>query len=133
MTCAVFYLACITMQGGAIGNFKVRPTERAEVRAPVSGFLKVVYGDEGSVISSGAPIAILHIPDLASKLAQKQAERNEARAKLRLLEAGPRAEELREQRAKVERAQAWRELAVQDLHRKSKALAEEMVRLDELA
>ena len=40
---------------------------------------------------------------------------------------------MREQRAKVDRAQAWRDRAVQDLHRKCKALAEEMVRLDELA
>lgn len=128
----VCFLTLFRVQDRATGNFKVRPTTRAELRAPVSGFLQVVYGEEGVAVSAGAQVASLEIPDLASRLTQKKAELAETRAKLRLLEAGPRPEEVHEQREKVARAKTWRELAVQDLNRKRQALEEEVVRLTEL-
>jgi HlyD family secretion protein len=53
-----------------------------------------VYLDEGDRVSPGEPVARLHVSDLESRLAQKRAEVREAEAKLRLLEAGPRAENL---------------------------------------
>src|SRR5262249_16319123 len=43
---------------------------------------------------------------------------------------GPRYEELDEQRRRVERAAAWRDLARQDLARLEQALREDLVRLD---
>src|SRR5262249_3466056 len=55
----------------------------------------------------------------------------ESQAKLRLLEVGPRPEELREQRYRVERAKEWSDLAEKDLDRARKALAEDLKRLDE--
>jgi multidrug resistance efflux pump len=48
-----------------------------------------------------------------------------------LLEAGPRHEEVREQRQRVERARSWRDLAKQDLTRGKQALTEELARLDQ--
>ena len=114
------------------GFFRIRPANRVEVRAPVSGFLQMVYLEEGSEVTAGTLIGVLDIPDLASRLAQKQAEVVEIRAKLRLLQAGTRKEELHEQTQKVVRARAWRDLAEKDLERKKQALEQELQRLNEL-
>jgi putative peptide zinc metalloprotease protein len=113
------------------GPFQVRPAVRAELRAPMAGFLSEVWFDEGDRVSPDAPVARLEIPDLESRIAQKRAEAREAEAKLRLLEAGPRAEEVLEQRRRVERAGDWRDLAHHDLERARKSYAEELARLDE--
>ena len=45
---AILILALVPMTDRASGPFKVRPVIRAEVRAPVVGFLEAVYCDEGS-------------------------------------------------------------------------------------
>jgi multidrug resistance efflux pump len=116
----------------ANGNFKVRPVTRAELRAPVSGFLRAVYADDNGPVSGGAVVACLEVPDLESKLAQKQAEVREARAKLKLLEAGPRPEEVLEQRLRVQRATGWRDQARQDLERRRKAHQADQAKLHEL-
>jgi putative peptide zinc metalloprotease protein len=128
----VALLILVPLQDRASGTFRVRPAVRSEVRAPVSGFLQSVYHGEGSRVQPDTFLATMHIPDLASRLAQKEAEIAEAKAKLRLLEAGPRTEELRETRLKVTRATTWRDLAEKDLERKKTALMEETLRLTEL-
>ncbi len=119
------------MEDRASGSFKIRPAQRAEVRAPVSGFLRLTHVDEGDKVASGDRLVTFEVPDLASKLAQKQAEVHEVQAKLRLLEAGPRPEEIHEQRQRVARAQSWRDLAQHNLKRKQAALKEELQRLAE--
>lgn len=113
------------------GTFKTRATVRAEIRAPVNGFLKLVYFDEGQRITAGTHLAYLEIPDLTSKLAQKLAEEREIDAKLRLLEVGARPEEIAEQKKKLQRAKEWRDLAAKDLARRKAAFAEELSRLDD--
>jgi multidrug resistance efflux pump len=120
----------IPLEDRAGGPFCLRAASRVEVRAPVAGFLREVCCDEGERVAPGALVARLEVPDLASRLAQKQAEIREGQARLRLLEAGPRYEEVIEQRRRVERAQAWRGLARQDLRRLRQALEED---LDQLA
>ena len=112
------------------GSFQLRPATRAELRAPVAGFLKEVAFDEGDRVSAGQLIAGMEVPDLTSRLAQKHAESCEARAKLRLLEIGPRPEERAEQRRRVERAKAWWDLAQHDLTRKRQAFQDELASLD---
>jgi putative peptide zinc metalloprotease protein len=116
----------------ASGSFVVRPATRAELRAPVAGFLAEVYADEGDPISVGYLVARIEVPDLASRIAQKHAEVQEALAKVQLLEAGPRPEEVAEQRAKVQRGRDWRDRAREDLDRARRALKEDLVRLDQL-
>jgi multidrug efflux pump subunit AcrA (membrane-fusion protein) len=113
------------------GDFRVRPAARAELRAPVAGFLRAVAYDEGDRVSAGAVVARLEVPDLASRIAQKRAEVREAQAKLCLLEAGTRYEERTEQRARVERARAWRDLAERELAHARQAYERELARLDE--
>src|ERR1043165_9210007 len=134
----VFFLAgilamlfLIPIDDWVSGTFKTRATVRAEIRAPVNGFLRVVYFDEGQRVTTSAHLALMEIPDLTSKLTQKQAEEREVQAKLRLLEIGARPEEITEQKEKVRRAKEWRDLAKQDLERKAAAFKEELSRLEE--
>lgn len=123
-------LSLVEMPDRVSGSFRLRPASRAELRAPIAGFLKVVYADEGDRVSLGALVAQLEVPDLDSRLAQKQAEVREARAKVRQLEIGPRPEELAEQRQRVDRARNWRDLAQKDLTRSRQAHDQELDRLD---
>jgi putative peptide zinc metalloprotease protein len=122
----------IPMEQRACGNFKLRPQNRAEVRAPVAGFLREVRFDEGASVSGGAVLGMMEVPDLASRIAQKQADIEAAAAKLKLLQVGPRHEELLEAHRNVQRLSEWRDLAEQDLERARAALKSEMKQLDEL-
>ena len=124
-------LALIHKEKRVTGTFEVRPMTRTEVRAPVAGFLKEIMYQQGDEVSAGSPIARLEIPDLESRLAQKRAEIDEAEAKLRLLETGPRQEEVAEQQQRVKRAEEWRDLARKDLEKSNAAFQEELTRLDQ--
>jgi putative peptide zinc metalloprotease protein len=123
-------LTLVDINDRAGGEFIVRPTIRTEMRAPVAGFLKELYFDEGDQVSAGAIVARLEIPDLDSRLAQKQAEVNESLARLRVLEIGSRPEEVEEQVQRVGRAKAWRDRAQRDLELMQQALKEELASLD---
>jgi putative peptide zinc metalloprotease protein len=127
---AVAGLFLVPIEDRVGGPFQVRPTVRAELRAPVAGFLRTVHCDEGDRVSSQTLVARLEVPDLAHRLAQKKAEIREGQARLRLLEIGTRYEELNEQRRRVERAEAWRDLGRNDLQRGREALQEDLERLD---
>src|SRR5262249_51099610 len=114
------------------GPFQVRPAVRAEIRAPVAGFLRAVNCDEGERVARGAALARLEVPDLASRIAQKQAEGQETQAKLYLLEAGARQAEVAEARHKRERATHGRDRAEQDLDHAGQALRKDLERFDDL-
>jgi multidrug efflux pump subunit AcrA (membrane-fusion protein) len=123
-------LCFVEIDDRACGTARLRPTVRSEVRSPLAAFLKEVYFDEGGRVSPGAPVARLEIPDLDSRKAQKDAEVREAQARLSLLEEGTRPQELAEQRKRVARARAWRDLAQKDLTHARSAMDEELSRLD---
>ncbi|MBI1913640.1 MAG: efflux RND transporter periplasmic adaptor subunit [Planctomycetes bacterium] len=125
-------LCLVEIEDWAGGSFQVRSASRAELRAPVAGFLQDVYADEGDRVSPGGLVVRLEVPDLASRLAQKRAEVQEAQARLRMLEKGPRYEEVAEQRSRVNRARGWRDLARQDLRRERQALEHELAQLEKL-
>jgi multidrug efflux pump subunit AcrA (membrane-fusion protein) len=112
------------------GRFVVRPAVRSELRARASGFVKQVHVDEGDRVSAGAVVAILEIPDLDSRVSQKQAEIREAQACLRLLQIGARPEQLAQQRQRVKRATTWRDLGQHDLDRMRQAFAAELASID---
>ncbi len=111
------------------GPFSVRPVVRWEVRAPVAGFLREVLVDEGDRVSAGAVLARMAVPELESQITRKQAEIRESEANLRRLEAGPRPEEVTAQRARVSRAEAWRDLGKRDLEHARCSLMEELTKL----
>jgi multidrug resistance efflux pump len=123
-------LFLIQVEDRAGGPFQLRPATRAELRAPVAGFIEEVSYEEGSPVSPGVVVARLAVPDLPSRIAQKRAEVREAQAGLRLLEEGPRPREVAEQRHRVERAAAWRDLARQDLAHARESLQKELARLE---
>jgi multidrug efflux pump subunit AcrA (membrane-fusion protein) len=111
------------------GSFALRSRSQAEIRAPVGGFLRDLDREEGDSVSPGEVIARIEVPDLDNRLKQARASVRESRAKLRLLEVGPRPEEVREQRRRVERAKAWRDLARRDLSRAEQAFQADLERL----
>jgi RND family efflux transporter MFP subunit len=77
------YAACtIQMERTASGPFTVRPLVRAEIHAPVAGFLRELPYEEGERVSPGGLIARIDVPDLATKLGAKRTEITEATARL---------------------------------------------------
>jgi multidrug efflux pump subunit AcrA (membrane-fusion protein) len=83
------------------GPFQARPLIQSELRAPQAGFLRAVYFEEGDRVAARALVARLEVPNLDSRVQEKRAEVREVEARLRLVEAGPRPEEVEAQRARV--------------------------------
>jgi multidrug resistance efflux pump len=118
------------MEERAGGAFRVHPVVRAELRAPVAGFLQEAKFGEGNRVSAGATVIRLDVPNLASRIAERHAEVREMEARLRLLKVGPRPEEVAAHRRRVERAQMWRDLAKRDLERARQSFASEIAQFD---
>jgi len=74
--------------------------------AEVGGRLVELRVDEGDRIAAGGVIARLDTEDAALQIARTRADRAAAAAQLRLLEAGSRAEDIRQARAQVDAATA---------------------------
>ena len=127
VTAALFL---VPLTDRATGVFEVRPVTHREIRAPISAFLRQVYYGEGEEVSAGHPIAQLSIPDLASRIAQKQAELRESELMVKLLRIGARPEEIVQQRRRVEQSHAWRDIAMKDLERQRQTLIKELIRFD---
>jgi HlyD family secretion protein len=76
------------------------------VAAQVGGRLIEVAVAEGDRVNTGALIAKLETTDAEIALRRSEADRDQAIAALKLLEAGARAEDIRQARAQAESAQA---------------------------
>lgn len=126
---AVMFL--VPMQHLANGDFIVRPGNRMEVHAPVAAFLKVVHRAEGDLVDVDSVIVDLEVPDLISQITRKQSEIHEVEANLKKLNMGPRREEVVEARRKVERAEAWCDMAKQDLEKARDSTQQDLIRLDQ--
>ncbi len=127
---AVAFLAVGRLEDRAGGNFQLRPVVRAEVRSPLTAFVHEVFVEEGTSVRPGMLLARLSIPNLDTQLAQARAEVREAQARLRLLLAGTKPEELQAQRDRVGRAKLLRELAQRNLQRATRAYNEELRQLE---
>lgn len=84
---------------------QIEATE-VQVAAPVGGRLVELRVAEGDKVNAGDPIARLDTSDAELARARAQAEREQADAQLRLLAAGPRAEEVRQADAQRATAEA---------------------------
>jgi HlyD family secretion protein len=95
-------------QASADGTRASGYVEATEVRlaAEVGGRLLDVAVKEGDRVAAGALVARLDDSDTAIALRRAEAERDQAVAQLRLLQAGARAEDVRQARAQQESAQA---------------------------
>lgn len=82
--------------------------EATEVRvaAEVGGRVTVMRAEEGLRVAAGDLLARLDTTDLELVLRRAQADRDQALAQLRLVQAGARAEDIRQARAQAESAKA---------------------------
>ena len=121
-------LVLVEVEDRASGPFQMRPATRAE-RAPVSGFLRVVYF---TTRASASPrgYRVHQVPDLESRRRRTAALR-ESRGEAATAGGGTAAGGGCEQGYRVERAKEWSDLAAKDLERARKALVEDMKRLEE--
>lgn len=99
---AALYLVPATLT--VSGSFGIRPVDNADMRAEVEGLIEAVYVDEGDTVGKGALVARLADHSLRADLAQTEAALREKEAKLRMLRAGPRPEDIALARQRVENA-----------------------------
>ena len=82
--------------------------EATEVRvaAEVGGRIVELLVDEGKRVAAGDLIARVDAADVEIAMRRAQAERDQASAQLRLVQAGPRTEDVRQARAQAQSAEA---------------------------
>jgi putative peptide zinc metalloprotease protein len=98
-------LFLVPMELKVAGEFKVLPIRQADVRAEVEGIIEHVYVDEGQAVGKDDAIAQLSGRDYRAELQKLGAETDEKQAMLKMLKAGPRAEEVTLARAAVQKAE----------------------------
>ncbi len=101
LTVALAVLFFVRMELKVGGEFTVLPVHNADVRTEVEGIIAKVHVDEGDVVREGDLIARLSDRDYRAELNKVEAEIEEKGAKLRILKAGPRREEIEVARAEV--------------------------------
>jgi putative peptide zinc metalloprotease protein len=87
------------------GPFHVLPVHNCDVRAEVEGIIQHIYVDEGQTIRKGDLIAQLSDRDLRAELTKTTAQIAETDARLKLLLAGPRPEEVELARTILKKSQ----------------------------
>ena len=111
------------------GEFAVAPRRNAEVRAEVDGIIAQIYIDEGQRVGAGELIARLEDRDYRAELKAVEAQSDEIRAKLKMLRAGPRAEERRVVIQNLETAETRREYARRRLDEAERMQAARLARV----
>lgn len=87
------------------GEFTILPIHNADVRAEVEGTLQEILHDEGDWVHRGDVLARLADRDCVAELRKITAEIEEKQARLKLLRAGPRPEEIELARTAVAKAE----------------------------
>ncbi|MCI0567660.1 MAG: efflux RND transporter periplasmic adaptor subunit [Acidobacteria bacterium] len=114
------------------GEFTVLPVQNADIRAEVEGIVEQVFVEEGSKVNRGDPIALLSDRDYRAEMHMLEAEIAEKHARLRMLEAGPRAEEVQLAITSVEKAGERLAYSRAQLDRLRKLFAEQLLSEDKL-
>ena len=87
------------------GEFKALPVRTGDARAEVEGIVAKIYVDEGTRVHKGDLVAQLMDRDYRAELGKTEAELAEKSARLQLLQAGPRHEEIVAARSRVGKSQ----------------------------
>ncbi len=87
------------------GEFTILPIHNADIRAEVEGIIEEIVHEEGDVVKAGDLIARLSDRDYRAELEKVKAEFAEKDARLKMLKAGARAEEIELARTTVEKGQ----------------------------
>jgi len=127
---AVLFLGRMELR--IVGGFNILPEENADVRAAVEGIIEEIYVDEGVEVQAGDLIARLSDRDVRANLQKTVAAMEEAQAKLRLLVAGPRPEEIEQARIEVAKNAEAIKFATSRLDRDKSLYAERLVSKQEL-
>lgn len=98
-----FVLFLVPMELRVAGSINVLPSQSADVRSQLEGIVQEVLVDEGQHVNVGDVIIRLVDRDVRSELQKTEGLIDESRARLRLLEAGSRAEEVELARTTVAR------------------------------
>jgi multidrug resistance efflux pump len=109
------------------GPFVVLPLENADVRTEVDGSVEAVLVQEGDWVSAGQVIARLSDREHRNALLQAEAEIRQMEAQLRLLEAGPRPEEVQLARLDIARAEDRAKYARKHVDRDQRLLQEQLL------
>jgi putative peptide zinc metalloprotease protein len=88
------------------GELRVLPAHNADVRTEVEGVVEAVHVGEGRPVRRGEPIATISNRDLRAEFEKISGEIAEKRAKFRMIQAGPRAEDVEVAKSNVGSAQA---------------------------
>lgn len=113
------------------GAFSVLPHHNADVHAQVDGMIEEIYVDESDVLKKGEVIARLSDRDYAADLRKTQAEIESKEAELKLLEVGPRKEEIEIARMQVQKTGELSELTQGQLGRDKTLLDRKTISLSE--
>jgi len=87
-------LFLVKMELRVAGSVNAFPIHNADVRAEIEGIIEVIYVDEGQRVEPGEPIAGINDRDVRAELQKIEAQVAENQARLKLLEAGSRTEEI---------------------------------------
>ena len=114
------------------GEFRVLPIRNADARAEIEGIVERIYVDEGTRVHKGDLVARLVDRDYRAELRKTEAEIAQKSAQLKLLEIGPRPEDIAAQRSRVAKAREQLKY-LQKLREMSRALfARQLISLKEL-
>ncbi len=101
-TLAVLFF--VRMELRITSPFTILPAHNADVRAEIEGLIEEIYVTEGDAIREGELLARLSDREHRTELQKTEAQISQARARLRMQEAGPTEEEIEVARAAVEGA-----------------------------
>ncbi len=114
---ALAALACSDRRNGTIHSSGHIEATEVRLAAKVGGRLLELPHQEGAAVSAGQLVARLDTTDAEHELARATADREVADARLRLLLAGSRNEDIRQAREELARAESEFEAAQRDLDR----------------
>ncbi len=121
-------LLIIPMQLRVTGDFNILPAHSAVVRSEVDGLVSDITVNEGDHVRKGAILGHLSSRDYASQLEQANAKLAEASARLQLLRAGHRPEEIELARKELATAKVRRDNASKSLVMRSNVRREELAK-----
>jgi putative peptide zinc metalloprotease protein len=110
-------LVLVRMELRIAGPLDILPIHNADVRAEVGGIVQEICVDEGQQVRAGDLIARLSDRDLRADLQKNESEIAQARARLRMIEAGRTKEEIQLARTAVAKVEAKLNFAHQRLTR----------------
>jgi len=109
------------------GSFTALPIQNADVRAEIAGTIEEVFVDEGDWVHAGEAIARLSDRDNRTAWLKAEADLEQMQAQLRLLQAGPRREEIELARLSVRRAEERSGFARKNLERDQELFQDQLI------